>query len=225
MRHEIALDGFIITSDNSAAIGEKPQDVVHVSDAFTAKFAARVALLEQWAAGSVPQAVLIHNFSGASSWEAYVDGVTELFSEANLALPEISGSSETNMTTQQSGIAVTMIGKQQRTQLPASALQWFVYGVPLVGEAVVTKKYQLANLGAIQQALDESLIERIWPVGSKGIAQEYQLVFGQSVKLSSTLDLSCSGGPATSVLIGVLPEKSEHVQRFFGELLSAIEIM
>lgn len=224
MRHEVALDGFIITSDNSAAIGEKPQDVVYVSDAFTAKFAARVALLEQWAAGSVPQAILIHNFSGALSWDAYVRGVTELFTEVDITLPAISGSSETNMTTQQSGIAVTMIGKQQRTQLPASALRWFVYGVPLVGKAVITKKHQLANLGVIQKALDESLIERVWPVGSKGIAQECQLVFGQSVKLSSTLDLSCSGGPATSVLIGALSENSEHVQRFFGELLSTIEI-
>ncbi|MGB6407055.1 MAG: alpha-ribazole-5-phosphate synthase, partial [Planococcus donghaensis] len=106
MRHELLIDGLVITSDNSAAIGRKEQDVVQVSDAVTAKFAARVALLEQWAAGSEPQAVLIHNFSGTSSWDAYVEGVTELFAEAQSALPAISGSTETNMPTVQSGIAV-----------------------------------------------------------------------------------------------------------------------
>ena len=219
MRHELSIDGFIITSDNSAAIGEKPQDVVYAPDAVTAKFAARVALLEQWAAGSEPLALLLHNFSGADQWDAYMAGIAELFAEAQMPLPPISGSTETNMPTQQSGIAVTLIGKQHRKQTPAESLQWFVYGVPLVGKDVLAKQGQTADLGLIKKAFESALIERIWPVGSKGIAHEVALLMGRPVEVATALDMNSSGGPATCVLVGVMPENAERAQHYFGENL------
>ena len=50
MRNAIDIgNGFIVTTDNSGGIGEKPGDIVAVPDRVTAYFAARVALLEQWA--------------------------------------------------------------------------------------------------------------------------------------------------------------------------------
>ena len=223
MRHELLIDGFVITSDNSAAIGEKEQDVLQVPDAVTAKFAARVALLEQWAAGSEPQAVLIHNFSGASSWNHYVEGITELFAETQLALPAISGSTETNMLTMQSGIAVTMIGKELRKAMSVGSLQWFVYGVPLIGPEVLTRVDQTANLALLKKALDSSLVEQIWPVGSKGIAEEFKLLIKRSVKISSALDLKKSGGPATCVLVGVQHKNVERAQQYFGDHLYSVE--
>ena len=71
--------------------------IVAVPDHVTAYFAARVALLEQWATHAEPITILIHNFSGSASWGNYVAGVTDLFQEAGLEVPAISGSSETNM--------------------------------------------------------------------------------------------------------------------------------
>ena len=223
MRHEISIDGFVITSDNSAAIGEKQQDVVQAPDSITAKFAARVALLEQWASGSEPQAVLLHNFSGAAHWDAYAAGIADLFAEAETRLPPISGSTETNMATLQSGIAVTIIGKQSRKQEAAESLNWFVYGIPMVGEDVLTKADQIADLAAIKKALESELIERVWPVGSKGIAHEAELLMGNAVGFSADLDVGSSAGPATCVLVGVLPAKREHLKDYFGEHLFSIE--
>ncbi|MGH2316897.1 alpha-ribazole-5-phosphate synthase [Planococcus sp. SE5232] len=223
MRHELLIGGFVITSDNSAAIGEKQQDVVYAPDAITAKFAARVALLEQWAAGSEAQAILLHNFSGADRWDVYMHGIANLFAEAETPVPPVSGSSETNMPTLQSGIAVTMIGKQQRTQPPAESLQWFVYGVPLVGEDVLAKADQVANLAAIKKAFESELIERVWPVGSKGIAHEVELLMGKSKGFSTVPDVDSSAGPATCVLIGVLPSNRGRVQDYFKEQLFPIE--
>ncbi|TWT06943.1 alpha-ribazole-5-phosphate synthase [Planococcus sp. CPCC 101016] len=222
MRHEILIDGFVITSDNSAGIGEKEQDVVKAPDAITAKFAGRVALLEQWAAGSQPQAVLLHNFSGAAQWTAYMEGIKELFDEAETALPQISGSTETNMPTLQSGIAVTMIGKQCR-QLPAAELLcWFVYGIPLVGEEVLTQWNKTADLALIGKGIDAGLIERVWPVGSQGIAREAELLMGRQVEITTELDQHRSGGPATCVLVGVMPLNYEQTQQFFGENLFSL---
>lgn len=224
MRHELLIDGFVITSDNSAAIGEKLQDIVYAPAAVTAKFAARVALLEQWAAGSEPRAVLLHNFSGADQWDAYVAGIAELFAQAHTELPPISGSTETNMQTLQSGIAVTLIGKQQHKQAPAEVLRWFVYGIPLVGEAVLAKADQIADLAVIKKAFDSALIERVWPVGSKGIAHEVEQLMGRQPKISTIPDVDSSAGPATCVLVGVLPENSGQVQGFFGENFFQMEL-
>ena len=102
---------FVVTTDNSGGIGEKPHDLVAVPDQVTAYFAARVALLEQWAAHADPVSVLIHNFTGPDSWAAYVKGVEQAFAEAGCELPPITGSTETNMELLQSAFAVTMIGE------------------------------------------------------------------------------------------------------------------
>lgn len=217
MRHGLKVGGMVITSDNSAGIGEKMRDVVKAPDSVTAKFAARVALLEQWTAGSEPIAVLLHNFSGVSQWQCYIEGITEVFTEADLEPPPISGSSETNMETLQSGLAVTMIGKEERGLAPAESLSWFIYGVPLVGAEVLAHPQQLADLQLIKTALASGIIERVWPVGSKGIAAEFSLLFGRPLQISAPLNMQASGGPATCVLLGVKPAAAERAKQHFGE--------
>ena len=217
MRHGLKVEGLVITSDNSAGIGEKEWDTVKAPDSLTAKFAARVALLEQWAAGSEPSAILLHNFSGVSQWQRYIEGITEVFIEADLELPPISGSSETNMETMQSGLAVTMIGKEKRKLAPAESLSWFIYGVPLVGAEVLAHPQQLANLQLIKTALASGIIERVWPVGSKGIAAEISLLFGRPLEISAPLNMQASGGPSTCVLLGVKPAMAERAQKHFGK--------
>ncbi|MGB6405823.1 MAG: alpha-ribazole-5-phosphate synthase, partial [Planococcus donghaensis] len=145
--------------------------------------------------------------------------------EAQSALPAISGSTETNMPTVQSGIAVTLIGKEFRKQMSVESLQWFVYGVPLVGQEVLTHVHQTANLALLKKALDTSLVERIWPVGSRGIANEFELLMKRPVQISTSLDSKKSSGPATCVLVGVQHDNLERARRYFGELVYAVEIV
>lgn len=216
MRNGIELDGWVITSDNSAGIGGKELDVVNAPDQVTAKFAARVALLEQWAAGSEPEAVLVHNFSGDAQWASYKAGIEEIFREADMDVPQIGGSSETNMATLQSGIAVTMLGRQRRPVLSAP-LHWFVYGKPLVGKAVLEQPEAVADLKKIRSAIRNGLAERIWPVGSKGIAAEVRQLFGESAIVSARgIDVEVSAGPACCVLLGVKEKNSEETEQFFA---------
>lgn len=222
MRHELQIGEWVITSDNSAAIGEKPQDAVTAPDRLTAKFAARVALLEQWAAGSEPEVILLHNFSGKAQWNRYVEGITEQFKEIGLETPQLAGSSETNMPTLQSGVAVTMLGRQKR-ELPAEGLQWFIYGKPLVGPDVLDKREQIADVKKIYDALNKGIIEQIWPVGSKGIASEAERLLGRKLTLSAEVDLEVSGGPASCVLIGVRLEQIESMKQHFGTYIFSLE--
>jgi hypothetical protein len=218
-------NSFIVTTDNSGGIGEKTGDLVAVPDRVTAYFAARVALLEQWASHAEPVTVLIHNFSGSASWDKYVAGVTDLFQEAGLTVPVISGSTETNMELLQSAMAVTMIGKRKEQALVEEAT-WFTYGTPLVGNEVLERKEEVASLRLLKDAVASGIVQQIWPVGSSGILQEVRQMTGDGVaQVETMLDSTKSSGPATVVLVAIPQEKKTEAEVLFGALLTKIQII
>ena len=225
MRNALEIGGgFIVTTDNSGGIGEKVDDIFHVSDRVTAYFSARVALLDQWAAYAEPIAVLIYNFSGSVSWENYVQGVNDLFLEAGLGVPKISGSTETNMDLKQSAVAVTMIGQKQEVVV-ADDLQWFSYGTPLVGPEVIERADEVASIKLIHEAIARGIVQRIWPVGSRGIAAEVRVLLDISLdEVDSVLDVNKSAGPSTVVLLAIPVEKMEVAINFFGKHLNELGI-
>lgn len=217
MRNAVELgDGFILTTDNSGGIGEKEEDLVHVPDTVTAYFAARVALLEQWAADAKPTAICIHNFSGDGSWDKYVTGVTQVFQEAQLETPPITGSTETNIPLKQSAMAVTMIGKKQYALKKAGNCTWFVYGKPLVGHEVMDEAMAIASLHKLRIALQNGIVQKLWPVGSKGIEEEIRQIF-QDASIQVTSDVNCqkSAGPATAILIAIPKSSIEQAKAHF----------
>lgn len=224
MRNALLIDeNLVVTTDNSGGIGEKTADLVSVSDKLTAYYAARVTLLEQWAAYAEPSAVLIHNFSGHASWDKYVQGVEDLFEEAGISCPPINGSTETNMELLQSAIAVTMIGKRRTMRTEVG--KWFVYGIPLVGEEVIARKEEVASIGKIRKALHHHAIHRIWPVGSQGILHEIRrLMRDEHLRVSaSAIDIHKSAGPSTAVLVEVPLDRIAETKKAFGSLLHEIE--
>ncbi|MCG7343873.1 alpha-ribazole-5-phosphate synthase [Sporosarcina sp. ACRSL] len=223
MRNAILLgDGFVVTTDNSGGIGEKPHDVVTVSDFVTAYFAARVALLEQWAAQAEPVSVIIHNFSGSDSWAAYVKGVEKIFEEAGCELPQVSGSTETNMELMQSAVAVTMIGMQRLVE-DTDELEWYVYGTPLVGNEVLERQNEIASTRLIKEAMDTGIVHRMWPVGSKGILSEYRRLTGNpQIEIETHFDIQSSAGPSTSVLLGINVHNIERARQLLGGPLHKI---
>lgn len=225
MRNAIEIgNDFIVTTDNSGGIGEKQGDIVSVPDRLTAYFAARVALLEQWSANAEPVTILIHNFSGSSSWKNYVQGVKDLFLEAGLDVPTISGSTETNMELVQSAVAVTMIGKKKEVCV-VDDLIWFTYGAPLVGEEVMARADEVASLCKIHEAIKDEIVHRIWPVGSRGIAKEVRAMSKNSEALvESELDTEKSAGPSTVVFLAIPVAKIAAAKALFGAHLNELYI-
>ena len=217
------LGDWIVTTDNSGGIGEKSADLVAVSDTITARFATRVALVEQWAADAEPEAILLHNFSGDASWNRYCAGIQDVFDEIGLPTPPISGSSETNMMLQQSAVAITMMGRQQKKKQPSTG-RWFTYGTPLVGEAVITRATEIASLSILNEARRRGIVARVWPVGSKGILAEYRIATEDPVRsASSPLDLETTAGPATVVLLQIEDAHMEEANTLFGNLIHALD--
>lgn len=207
----------MVTTDNSGGIGNKVADAVRVPDELVGYFSARVTLLEQWAAGADPVAVLLHNFSGNSSWNEYSSGIRRAFTESLLTPPPISGSTETNMEMLQSAMGVTMIGRKSR-EMKDSDGQWFLYGQPLVGQAVILEAEKCAELGRVRAGLDEGIIDAVWPSGSGGIAAEWERLTGKlPERLPSEVDPAASAGPATAVFVRAVPGKETDARAHFGE--------
>ncbi|MET3575760.1 alpha-ribazole-5-phosphate synthase [Bhargavaea ullalensis] len=224
MRNSLRFgDGLIVTTDNSGGIGMKPEDPVRASDETVAYFSARVALLEQWAAGADPKAVIIHNFTGSGSWDAYSEGVRRAFFESGADAPPISGSTETNMDMVQSAVAVTMIGKTSRLADGAGE-NWFLYGRPLVGEAVLNERGKVARLDQVKKALDAGLASAVWPVGSGGLAREWERMTGRTLsQWPAGVDPAASAGPSTAVLVRIAPEAEKQAGEHFGEFFGRVK--
>ncbi|REB05929.1 alpha-ribazole-5-phosphate synthase [Sporosarcina sp. BI001-red] len=222
-RNAIQLGDFIVTTDNSGGIGEKTDDLVAVPDRITARFATRVALLEQWAAGAEPEAVLLHNFSGDASWDRYCEGINDVFDEIGVDVPPISGSSETNMSLRQSAVAVTLMGKHIHKSSVSNG-KWYTYGTPLVGEEVLTRETEIASLAILNEARRNGLFQRIWPVGSSGILAEWRTATVDPTRgITSPLDVTCSAGPSTVVLLQIESRKLADAKLHFGPLLHTLE--
>ncbi|MDM5248022.1 MULTISPECIES: hypothetical protein [unclassified Lysinibacillus] len=215
MRNAIKIGELIATTDNAAAIGEKPQDVVSASDQLTAYLTARVTFLEQLAANALPTHVLLANFSGDAAWSRYVAGIQQVFDEAGLICPQIDGSTESNMPTVQSGLSITMLGEQQkRTLTKHEQLIWYTYGLPLVGNEVLAQPEDVAQLQPVFQAWKEDIVQQVWPVGSKGLQAEFTRLFGNQ-QVKSSLDVEKTAGPCAVILLGVHPEKEQLAQNIF----------
>lgn len=215
MRNARQIGNLVITSDNSGAIGEKELDVVHVPDDVTSYYSTRVTLLEQLANQAIPKEIILLNFTSEEAWGKYITGINRVFEEVQIPVPAISGSTETNMPTLQSGFGITMLGEKQRPLPNLSKLYWFTYGRPLVGEQLLQNVHQIANLQIIVEALKNQHITQVIPLGSKGLRKELeQLGLWDEVEIENVpYDLTASAGPSTMVLIGVTAEQVANISK------------
>jgi hypothetical protein len=224
MRNATLIDQqYVVTVDNAGCIGEKEQDVVKASNELTSYYCTRVGLLEQWCAGSHPTHLFLSNFTSEEAWKDYEKGIQKAFDEIGEKMPPLSGSTETNFESLQSGISLMMVGKVIR-ETSAELCEWFIIGKPLVGQDVIDNKEQVASLSEIYVLLKLGIIETIWPVGSKGIGAELERLFsGFNVECSLPLDVS--SGPATCVIVGVRKENVNQLEEHITAPIQQIKII
>jgi hypothetical protein len=204
----------VVACDSSGGIGPKEADSYRATAREVAHFACRVALLEVIAAGARPL-VIVDNLCVESTptGAAMIDEVRRVASEMGLDPSEsVTGSTEDNVPTRSTGIGVTVLGLAARAELRP--------GVSQVGDAVVclgVPRSAPRDRVEIDDALFVSARELMeiltvpgvhdaLPVGSRGIAYEaaalaseasLSCVFDRDV----ALDISCSAGPSTCVLL------------------------
>lgn len=194
----------VIASDNSGAIGSKQHDEVQVTDEVVSYFACRVAYMDLLRIGGNLLTIVMHNFTGDDAWQQYEKGVHQFLKESKEKNITITGSTESNFPTLQSGLGVTMVGIRKK-QKPKKQLEintsYAVVGKPLVGEQVYTYPDDIAPLSLYKQLATLKEVIDVVPVGSKGIQTEWEQLTGKKKTLVSPLNITQSGGPATCFII------------------------
>ncbi|BBW95780.1 ATPase [Geobacillus icigianus] len=214
-----------VAADGSAAVGDKPGDVVSAPADVVAYFAARVALLELLSVGAEARAVVLQNFIADDRWEALCRGVERAGRELALSLP-ITGSTESNFPTVQSALGVTALGtvgsQRKRIGMTPETARFAVIGRPLVGAAVLAQPEWVLPLSLFAELLVSPHVYELVPIGSKGIFYEWTgLLAANRLRFRSCscpLSLFSSGGPATAVLISYDPVGEPKLKQQAGRL-------
>ncbi|MGI9861422.1 hypothetical protein SDD30_08570 [Moorella naiadis] len=202
----------VIACDSAGAIGPKVADVVRVPGYVLGRFTARVALMKVLAAGAWPACIantlcVEPEPAGAAIREGVADEIRALGIDPEKAL---TGSSEKNVPTTQSGIGITVIGLATTAELLMGRLAagdtLALLGRPKVGTEVFLDDPEIVDLKTVRLLLNQPGIREIVPAGSRGILAEardlaalYRLQIDWRSGLPE-LDLLKSAGPATCLL-------------------------
>lgn len=219
----------VIASDNSAAIGRKKLDAVHVDHSVTAYYATRVAYMDLLRVGAKPKAIVLQNFTGDQAWEAYEKGVRQLLAETNFASLPITGSTESNFATVQSGLGLTIVGTRVRPVNKQQEINentlFAVIGKPLVGHEALEESEHIAPLFLFEQLRKCKAVIDLVPVGSSGIQAEWQQLTGKRNSLASNLNVNQSGGPATCFLIAYDSQAQEEIKKLTGSYFHQVHLV
>ncbi|TRM12095.1 hypothetical protein FH966_10600 [Lentibacillus cibarius] len=208
----------VIASDNSGAIGEKAHDAVNTPNTVVGYFACRVAVMECLAAGGEPQTIVMQNFTDDDAWKDYQRGVGLVLDELMLNGLPITGSTESNFASLQSGLGLTMIGTRtvgEKFEFTGDEA-FAVIGTPLVGKEVLDQPDKLAPLSLFQRLCRMDSVKALCPVGSKGITFAWRAWTKRANELDGVMNLEKSAGPASCFLIAFDKENEERIREVAG---------
>ncbi|MBC7083359.1 MAG: hypothetical protein H5T95_07700 [Firmicutes bacterium] len=221
----------VVACDSNASIGEKPMDSLKQPYAEMGRSAVKVPLMEVIASGATPilvvDALCVEMEPSGKKIIAAIRGELE---RAGLAQDiELTGSTEDNARTVQSGIGVTVIGLATRRSLrlrTTTAGDAIVcVGIPKSG---VTTPYKeddtdIAHVSTVMTLSRLPYIREILPVGSKGVryeATELARYAGLELEEASPpppIDMDTSAGASTAVLATLRPEHVPELRRTLVE--------
>lgn len=215
----------VITTDNSGAVGEKEADIVKSANRIVGKFACRVALTECLAEYAEPIAAIMQNFTNDTAWDDYEAGAREILVEAGYAELPITGSTESNFQSLQSGLGFTLVGKRKKQ----AAHRWTgkesfaIIGKPYVGNAVLENIELIPSVSLLTKFTATSGVQAVLPVGSKGIAKSFWQWTSWDVELEAAVDLEVTAGPATCFIIAFDQAYATEVKQLGGTLFHPLK--
>jgi len=157
--------------------------------------------------------------------ERIIRGIKKAIAPLGLSDAQIiTGSTEENFPTCQTGMGITIIGiinkdswNQPRAKSGSLAV---VVGIPKVGYDVLEDKGEILSIEHLIELKNNRNIYEILPVGSKGIlfelnemARTNNLAF--CLEDNIKLDLSKSAGPATCAIISIDENEYEKLRKIF----------
>ena len=214
----------VIACDSNASNGEKELDTHPNSVQEVAVSALKVPLMEVIASGAKPLVIVNNLCVEMNSYgKRIIDQMRmELARCGLLERVQLTGSTEDNMLTRQTGIGVTVIGIVQTDKLRAGTSQpgdvVVCIGIPQSGIDVPYSEFSadVAKIDTVLRLDSLNYVHEILPIGSKGVryeAIELARVAGlrfEESKTTANIDFTCSAGASTAVLVSIestlLPE-------------------
>jgi len=225
----------IITCDSDGGIGPKKHDTIFSQSYDLGRLAARVPIMEMLASGALP--VLVVDTLCVEMdpvGKEIIRGVRDEVSEAGLNGDlVVTGSTEDNVITYQTGIGVVAVGFVEKKDFrPGRSLKddlVVCLGVPKSAPEykVHYADSEIANTKLIKQLNLFEFIHDILPVGSKGISHEFREL-AKSAGLSPfyydgiTLDVTKSGGPSTCCIISLPKNKLDLLKSKINKPVTVI---
>lgn len=221
-------DGLVVATDCIGGIGPKPADTVPAEAVTVAHFALRVPLLEVLCVGAEPFAVVDDLcVERDPTGEPMIAEIRRSAAEAGVPAEAVTGSTEENVVTRATGIAVTVIGRMppghsvRAGSLPGDVV--LCAGIPLSAprDRIVIGHPGLVPVAAVRAALASGLVHDAVPVGSRGLAWEVPQLAGPAglrpVWIErAPVSLTDSGGPSSCVLVSCAPEAVEALRVVVG---------
>jgi hypothetical protein len=218
------LDGFYLVTavDSDGAVGPKEHDVVHVGGYECGRFGTRVPLMEILACGAIPIAAFDQlSVEMFPTGQEIIRGVRDELT--SVGLPNdfpLSGSTEDNLPTVQTGMGVVIVGIVAKSDFrPGSSKSGdniYCIGIPKSGpdDIIRLDDSEIADAKTVTSVCRSIPVHDVLPVGSKGISYEADQL-GTTAHRTVTMKDDCplslekSGGPTTCFLISIAGAQTE----------------
>jgi len=231
----------IVAVDSDGGIGPLEGDVVKCSAYQTGRFAIRVPLLEILASGAIPIAAFDMLTVPMKPYGVeIIDGIRDELAEAGFDddFP-ISGSTEDNVPTNQTGIGTTILGFVHKSEFRPGTSQpgdiLLCLGIPKSGpeDTITLDDNDIISQQDFYQIRQIKAVHDILPVGSHGIlfeAEEMRRLAGLNIEYLDypVINLKKSAGPATCVLVSCTEDAVTNIKNkikaplfFIGKFVNA----
>lgn len=215
----------VIASDSSGGIGPKPNDSFFCPGYDVGRTVIRVPIMEILASGATPIAVIDDlAVEMEPTGKEIIRGVKDESADAGINILAVTGSTEDNVKTVQTGIGAVVIGVVSKNDfMPGRSGDGDIIacvGIPKSAPEykVVYNDMEIANPQVVKKLRGLDFVHDILPVGSKGVKHE----FGELAKSAGlegvyseeiVIDINKSGGPSTCCLVSLSPDKYSLLEK------------
>ncbi|TKW71536.1 MAG: transcriptional regulator [Cutibacterium acnes] len=216
---DVPASRLVIACDAIGGIGSRPDDPYPADPVWCAHLGARVPLLEVLCAGARPLILVDTLCQDHASAQPMIAEFQRCATAAGIDPDAVTGSTEDNVATTQTGIGVTVIGVMADGELPKAQDSDAVVcvGAPISApdDDVAPGRDEIVDVAEVRALMASGKVHDCVPVGSHGVAWEAeQLAATAGLRVESQhtdVDLTHSGGPSTCLVLACAPGDVEEL--------------
>ncbi|WP_326833222.1 transcriptional regulator [Cutibacterium porci] len=205
---DIPASRLVIACDTIGGIGPRPNDSYPADPVWCAHLGARVPLLELLCAGAPPLILVDTLCQDSASAQPMIDEFRRCAVAAGIGPDAVTGSTEDNVATTQTGIGVTIIGVMPDnlpTALDGDAMVCVGAPISAPDDDVTPGRREIVDVAEVRALMTSGKVHDCIPVGSHGVAWEARQLAStaglQATFHTTGVDLNHSGGPSTCLVL------------------------